>query len=565
MARWRCEYTALYTERFVANFYQESIAEFKGRSMYAMACLFMINKNISTDDRRIIFYKVFPAKWQGTDDTVADGLRFISKLQSDNIRSYQNKILDYANWYTTTEAGSNWRALVAKHVGKDFNSRAPVPTVGQLLRWKFQDVEMVGIELTLFHLIDMFVHVLPYLVTCDTKDGHIDLVSWLLNDKIIAEKLISKAAEDIHFCVVNNTEDSGVEVQALNQQMEGAIVVPLDQWPKIKAPGEGEMTCAELYGNGHGRKRRVFYPFAWANHAFTILGVKHVYDPGHVIKEPVRKSGIPIAEQFEKWGKGVEGNPFLVVDAGPARIKNSAEQTTEIAFESVDTEDDKRKHNQHFPSGLEFNPDERVLGSNFLNTAESKIGPGFESTLVSMVAAMDSQGHAYNAERIALAMKNLCYSASGKENQTSQLARKWDQGTIFHKLTIMDAVVNGQRSINQEVIKRLTDQNEVLTKQLNNIKAKIIEIRADIKGYEDMNAKHRANLLEIEKADKEREEEQKRLMKEMEVAGVAEETVQKSNAGAGAVFFQSSATTTEQSSGNIESSGFRSLFDSAKF
>lgn len=87
-----------------------------------------------------------------------------------------------------------WRDIIqsATDTYGRFNGAIISPSHDAILRWTIEDHSFKGIELTLFHFIDMYRHVLPFLVNLDLpaeglgfpSDGkhRVNYVTWVAND-----------------------------------------------------------------------------------------------------------------------------------------------------------------------------------------------------------------------------------------------------------------------------------------------------------------------------------------------------------------------------------------------
>lgn len=173
----------------------------------------------------MIFDRIIPPQFLADETLSANLFRFMSRQQAINQAFYRDRVVAYGEWYFKTEAGEAWReymASVEDNKGAQFTANIHRPGIGDLMRWKMDTAtgeiyEYSGLELTVFHIVDCYRQVLPFVKTipCSDKNG----IHWLANDPTyrIAAKLLSCFIGDIHYYVDAETVSGTLTMKALSE------------------------------------------------------------------------------------------------------------------------------------------------------------------------------------------------------------------------------------------------------------------------------------------------------------------------------------------------------------
>lgn len=132
-----------------------------------MASIFMVCKNLSTDQRRGIIQKTARHSFFSDVDLYGKCNTFLSHLQRKFQDCYRKKVVQYGEYFFATDAGIYWREYLEK-VPNKFADNISRPSIADILRWSVAGKTFAGLELTLFHVVDAYKYVLPYLKTIPT-------------------------------------------------------------------------------------------------------------------------------------------------------------------------------------------------------------------------------------------------------------------------------------------------------------------------------------------------------------------------------------------------------------
>lgn len=331
-------------------------------------------------------------------------------------------------------------------------------------------------------------------------------------DLSIARTLLSNAAADIHFYIINEVPVSGaLSMTALQAAIDSRpLAIPQEKYPDVN------ITQPEPSAEEFSTKIKVWYPFVQVNQRLTIDGIGHVYTPEALLSPPVKKTGTP-QERYELYGLGTEESPLTKCDSGPAPLRKNepAGDDDDSDWEYEDMEEWAQKPGveagredplQHAHlENPDFNADiPESLDNEIQAAADTNYKELVQEMSEEAFSILDEKGVTYEPAMIAQAMTAITSAtSSNSEMPITQMARRWSCGTLRHKFALTVAAIENDVAIMRAFSTTLLNKAKQYEESIKEIDEHLIDLQAKL----DQNleyltgVRNKRNLLKLKRKE----------------------------------------------------------------